>query len=201
MDEKSVASRQAVPTRARASKQTASVDITSAVAAISADIAATNGLAWADPVFPPANQPDQCPICHQQFYPGAVRQRLCSPACRRHAYLERMRAGKVGTPEACLRCGIVFTRTQREEAPFCGSFCKWIFWKPAADLAAESDAQSASAAAIGEASVSGPSRLPHASSLPQLRRALQSPPEPSSAGRQQTRPRKLCDQPLASSFR
>ena len=90
---------------------------------------AETALVWSDPVFPHPRQPETCPICGEVFYPGAIRQRLCSAACRRHAYLKRMRAARIGASEPCLRCGDPFIRKQREESPFCGTFCKWIFEK------------------------------------------------------------------------
>ena len=139
MDGRSVTSQRGGSPSTAASKQTASVDITSALASLNTP--ASNGLAWEDPVFPSPSQSSPCPICDEEFYPGAVRQRLCTAACRRHAFLERMRAAKIGTAEACLRCGVLFTRQSREELPFCSSFCKWIFWKltSAADSPLPSD--------------------------------------------------------------
>ena len=84
-------------------------------------------LEWGDP-FPPVTQSKPCIICNEEFYPGAVRQRLCSAGCRRHAYLERMRTAKMNVEEGCLRCGEKFMRKKVDESPFCGMFCKWIFW-------------------------------------------------------------------------
>ena len=39
-----------------------------------------------------------------------------------------MRAARIGVDEDCLHCGVKFTRQLLDESPFCGMFCRWIFW-------------------------------------------------------------------------
>ena len=48
----------------------------------------------------------------------------------------RITASLVDENEDCLRCGMLFERERKEESPFCGTFCKGIFWKLTPDVEA-----------------------------------------------------------------